>query len=127
MGYDDLDRVETVVNRWGNEAASPPLEFSRDATGNVAQSQDDNSDVVESYVYDSRGQRAGTDSVYGWITHDGSNRYDYDDEGNVVKQWRFETLASNRKKSDGGLVSQNQMKSVVEAGNLSRKSGKLTV
>jgi RHS repeat-associated protein len=79
--YDRFDRVISINGQ----------SISRDQTGEVLTERTQPKIVtVSSTVFGVDGQGANNAPSYGRMTQDSSSRYQYDAEGNVVKQWRID-------------------------------------
>jgi YD repeat-containing protein len=92
--YDDYGRLKQVVNTDGG-GPSGTRTYLRNDTGSIAQVKNAANAVIQNYVYNESGEMAASDEPYGRVLQDGNNRYKYDDEGNVVQQWRFKTQDVN--------------------------------
>ena len=96
VSYDAYDRVSRVVNAAAG-IPTDPWEIKRDDAGSLAQVKNDKDEVLNNYVTNSNGELAEESSSFGRIRQDGNSRYEYDGEGNVVKQWRYENKSANIK------------------------------
>jgi RHS repeat-associated protein len=79
--YDRFDRVISINGQ----------SISRDQTGEVLTERTQPKIItVSSTVFGVDGQGVNNAPSYGRVTQDSSSRYQYDAEGNVVKQWRID-------------------------------------
>ena len=93
--YDKWGRVKKVVDS-ENTLTTNSSNFGRDEDGKIAQINNDENVVAQSFVYNGQGERAGIGSSLGQVTQDGNSRYKYDAEGNVITQMRYKTETTNR-------------------------------
>jgi len=93
--YDKWGRVKKVVDS-ENTLITNSRNYGRDEDGKIAHVKNDEKVVAQSFVYNGQGERAGIGSSLGQVTQDGSSRYKYDAEGNVITQIRYKTETTNR-------------------------------
>ncbi|MFN9911523.1 MAG: hypothetical protein ACK53L_02995, partial [Pirellulaceae bacterium] len=100
ISFDRFDRVSRVVNTAAGTITSPSndsMNVTRDVTGALTQVKKDDGTLLNNIVINTNGEIAEESSGFGRVRQDGNSRYEYDGEGNVVKQWRYDNKSANIK------------------------------